>query len=255
MGKNVKLSEIEKGKILAFKAQNLSKREISRKINRSVCVITNFLNSPDSYGKKYQGRKKIFDDRLRRRLRNSASNKKITVKNLQRSLQTTASNSTIKRELKELNIKFKKMKVQPRFKKEHLLKRLEFARDNMATDWSRVWFSDEKKWNLDGPDGYNYYWHDLRKDKMFFQKQSSGGRGVMIWGAVSVKGKTTLCFFNSRVNSEVYKNNLSTNLIPFYDQHDIFQHDNAPCHSSVATREWLQQQNVTVLKWPSLSPD
>ncbi|UMM13991.1 hypothetical protein L5515_001994 [Caenorhabditis briggsae] len=55
----------------------------------------------------------------------------------------------------------------------------------MATDWDKIIFSDEKKFNLDGPDGFNSYWHDLKKDPLHFSKRNFGGGRLMVWGAFS----------------------------------------------------------------------
>ena len=38
-------------------------------------------------------------------------------------------------------------------------------------------------------------------------------------------------------------------------QNWIFQQDNTPCHSSKDTIDWLNKNNIKVLKWPSRSPD
>jgi hypothetical protein len=35
----------------------------------------------------------------------------------------------------------------------------------------------------------------------------------------------------------------------------IFQQDNAPCHTSGGTMEWLRTNNIATLKWPTNSPD
>ena len=53
---------------------------------------------------------------------------------------------------------------------------------------SRQFFSDEKKFNLDGPDGFRYYWHDLRKEPK--SKRVQGGGNVMAWDAFSSLGNT-----------------------------------------------------------------
>lgn len=49
-----------------------------------------------------------------------------------------------------------------------------------ADQWKRVIFSDEKKVNLDGPDGLNYYWHDLRNEKEIKMSRNFGGGAVMV---------------------------------------------------------------------------
>ncbi|CAF1424578.1 unnamed protein product, partial [Rotaria sp. Silwood1] len=52
--------------------------------------------------------------------------------------------------------------------------------------WNKVIWSDEKKFNLDGPDSFSYYWHDLLKEEIFSTRVQGGG-SVMIsasfdWG-------------------------------------------------------------------------
>lgn len=44
------LSDVEKGKILAFSEEGLSLREIGRKLNRHHVTIGNFLRDPVNYG-------------------------------------------------------------------------------------------------------------------------------------------------------------------------------------------------------------
>ncbi|PSN32070.1 hypothetical protein C0J52_16221 [Blattella germanica] len=52
MGRKPPLSDVEKGKVLAYKDQGLSSREIARRIERSPWVVNNFLKHGHDYGKK-----------------------------------------------------------------------------------------------------------------------------------------------------------------------------------------------------------
>uniref|UniRef100_A0A1I7XQM1 Transposable element Tc3 transposase n=1 Tax=Heterorhabditis bacteriophora TaxID=37862 RepID=A0A1I7XQM1_HETBA len=64
----------------------------------------------------------------------------------------------------------------------------------MRCDWEKVIFSDEKKFNLDGPDSCHSYWRDLRKEPLHFSTRTFGGGSVMVWGAFSDMGLVDLAF-------------------------------------------------------------
>ena len=44
-----------------------------------------------------------------------------------------------------------------------------------------MWYTDENKFNLDGPDCLTYYFPGLRKEKRIASRRQQGGGGVMVW--------------------------------------------------------------------------
>ena len=137
----------------------------------------------------------------------------------------------------------------------YISKRLDFAKENLITDWSSVCFSDEKKWNLDGPDGYNNYWHDKRTQELFKKQRQMRGGGVMVWAGIWADGKTDIVFIDGNINSEKYIKVLEGNLLPHQHKFTIFQQNNAPIHNSKMTSEWLIDNDISVVTWPPCSPD
>ena len=75
MPRGTYLTDVEKGKILAFLENELSFREIGRKLARSDRVVRNFPKNKSQYGKnKTGGPKRKLCERDRRRIVKAASN-------------------------------------------------------------------------------------------------------------------------------------------------------------------------------------
>ncbi|GBO10061.1 Transposable element Tc3 transposase [Araneus ventricosus] len=81
----------------------------------------------------------------------------------------------------------------------------------------------------------------------------------MVWAAFGFNGQVGLAFIYGRQNSPKYIETLENHLMPFSEniggRNWEYQHDNAPSHTSSATKNCLNSKNVTVLEWPSMSPD
>uniref|UniRef100_H3G944 Tc1-like transposase DDE domain-containing protein n=1 Tax=Phytophthora ramorum TaxID=164328 RepID=H3G944_PHYRM len=141
----------------------------------------------------------------------------------------------------------------------HKAHRLEWAKHIVVTskkDWLHIIFSDEKKFNLDGPDGLQSYWHDVRRPPRTTVRRQNGGGSVMVWGGFSAKGKTVL---TGRQASAQYIYTASEFLLPYahlnYGMDFVYQQDNASIHTSQKTKAFFEEQGVNVLDWPARSPD
>ncbi len=263
MGRGKQLSEFEMGLITAYKSQGKSISEISGLVSRSRHVVYNYIEDIENYGtKKSPGRPAALTPHDHRRALRLASNKEKSANDIKSDIGTTACRRTVSNYLNKCpHLKYQKMNGKPPLTELHKADRLEFARNHMtwSSEWHSVIFSDEKKFNLDGPDGWKFYWHDLRKEPQYFQKRVQGGGSVMVWGAFGSAGKLELAVLDGRMDSSRYQAMLNTHLLPFGPAvggpNWVFQQDNAPCHASKATMEWLRSKNIGLLEWPSRSPD
>ena len=258
-----RLTEFEKGQIVALSSQGFSCRAVAIRIERSKSVVNNFLRLKDSYGKKNSGgRPKKLSPREERRVLKLASTGKFSSTQLINETQIKVCKKTICNVLNHSGkFEYCAKLVQPKLLPRHKEQRLAFAQRVMSWDdkWIEVVFSDEKKFNLDGPDGWKSYWHDLRKEKAIHSKQHSGGGSLMVWGCFGFNGVGVLEFISGRMSGEDYRKLLQVSLIPvgpaIGGENWVFQHDNAPIHCCKIVKQFLSRSGTSVLDWPAKSAE
>lgn len=294
MPRGTQLTDSEVGQIRAYHNAGFSQTQIAKELHRSRGAVQNVIKLGLDYNTKnhLRAKPKALDNRDKREIQKLAGTGQYSVREIQREIATKVSHMTVYRAMKENdNLEWTKKSSQPPLTQRHKDDRLEFARTHQTWDkeWKKVVFSDEKKFNLDGPDSFSYYWHDLRKEKEIFSKRQHGtffkikfmlatmeimtkfnsclniplkflgGGSVMFWGAFGYHGKSELQKVNPRSTSTDYQNLLQCGLLRDGNRMGgrgwVFQQDNAPIHVSKSTKEWLNAKKVRVLDWPPRSPD
>ncbi len=82
----------------------------------------------------------------------------------------------------------------------------------------------------------------------------------MLWGCFSAAGTGRLVTIEGKMNAAKYRDILDEHLLQSAQDLRLgrrftFQQDNDPKHTAKITKEWLHNNSVTVLEWPSQSPD
>ncbi|KAF0758028.1 hypothetical protein AaE_004068 [Aphanomyces astaci] len=229
MGRGPLLTEVEVGMVLALRDHGFTHRAIAEHVGRSTKAIRTVIDQREGYGSNFKGRKpaKLIGRELRLLIR-EASKTGLSARSLATSLDIDASLRTCQRRLQgSENMEYVKRKHMPMLKKSHKIARLEHVKKYLKDPpfWPGIIWSDEKRFNLDGPDGLQYYWHDLRKEPDTYFTRRNGGGGVMVWGAFSSSGLSELAFLTGNQNSVCYCDTLGNYLFPFAHEH-YGQHQN-----------------------------
>jgi hypothetical protein len=134
-------------------------------------------------------------------------------------------------------------------------KRVGFAQKWLGSSFENVIFSDEVSMQL----FRNKVWIWCRSDELLhgFSVPSRQPR-LTAWGGISRRGRTLSTVVEGTIDSAEYCSILSKCLVgksPFSDRPWLLQHDNAPAHTSRATKQFLVKKRIKTLDWPASSPD
>lgn len=263
MSRGKALNEVEKTTICLRKRQGWTMKKMAEELGRSATVVRNYLKNPKGYGRsRGPGRPSTLSKKDRLKIIEMGKQGTKSAREIKIATQVNCSIRTIQLVLQKCpELVYTKKKKAPMLLERHIDARKAFAEHHLTneTPWSKIIFSDEKKFNLDGPDGFAYYWHDLEKDPQIHSKRQGGGGSVMVWAAISSFGKTDLLLTEGTINSHKYCEILSKALIPFLQKHPkkkfVFQQDNASIHKSKFTKSFISDNDIETLEWPAKSPD
>lgn len=217
------------------------------------------------------GRRRATTDHEDRYIRLTARRERtVTARTLQTRLRqstgTRVSDQTIRNRLHENGQRSRRRVVRLKLTRRHRAARLRFARDhsNWTMDnWRTVLFTDECKIKFFSDDRRVRVWR--REGERFVEPcihgtDRFGGPSVMVWGGISLLGKTELVILDEgTVTAASYVEQvIQPHVIPFSQRVGnsfVFMHDNARAHTARTTQRALTDANITVLPWPAMSPD
>lgn len=252
-----------------------SQREIAEKVMLSRETVRSMINKYKNtkcignlFGRGRKRKTTATTDRLiQRKLKVDRRKSTGTVTaELETELGILLSQSTIRRRAHEAGLFGRVARKKPYVNKVNRGKRMKYAREMLAKPfgfWDTVIWSDESKYNLFGSDEKVMVWRSRGEEfdpKCTVPTVKYGGGSVMVWGCFTKAGVGKLYILDGTMDRFYYRRILEENLLPSIHQlglgtNFMFMHDNDPKHTSALVNDWLRNNNIKVLEWPSSSPD
>ena len=180
---------------------------------------------------------------------------------LQQATGVNVSAQTIRNRLHEGCQRARHPVVDPVLTAQHPGARLAFPREHknwQVSHWCPVQpCPDERRFSLTTCDGCERLW---RREGECGQHERSGGSSVMVWGGISMEGRTDLCRLeNGSLTAIRYQDEILEPIVRPYagavGPGFLLMHDNARPHVARVCRQYLEDEGIDTIEWPSRSPD
>ncbi|KAJ1197141.1 hypothetical protein NDU88_001003 [Pleurodeles waltl] len=160
MGQKKDLTGSEKSKIVRYLAEGCSTLKIAKLLKRDHRTIKRFIQNSQQGRKKRveKPRRKITAHELRKVKRAAATMPLATSLAIFQSCNITGVPKSTRCAILRDMAKVRKAERRPPLNKTHKLKRQDWAKKYLKTDFSKVLWTDEMRVSLDGPDGWARGW-------------------------------------------------------------------------------------------------
>ena len=194
--------------------------------------------------------------------RNSKINQRKTSEELIRDLDESGvhvSSSTFGRRVLEKERKARKPKKKQLLPAAMKKKRFNWEKNWSEDDWSRVLFSDESHFFVQGfnPKFFRCSPNEKLREEHFVQTVKHADK-KMFWGCFSINGPRSLVSVEGMINTKAYLKIIERKVCKKFSAlqpRAIFQQDSAPCHKAKMITNCFKKMKITVLDWPGNSPD
>jgi transposase len=239
---------------------------IARELKMNEQTVHNVIDKYEKTGTvHYQpksGRKrKLSDAQVRQAVRKAKKGK--SAPQIAQEIEIDVDPRTIQRRLREAGLFYGKVLKVEKLTKLHKERRVEYSKDMKAYNWKRVFFSDEKTFQLGTTPTHGWQEHTDRVVKEYVKHAPK----LHVWGAIGYYGRTELYCFQENLNSKVYqgilKQNLKESKLIYSNDAPktlagnwIFLQDNAPSHRAKKTMELVEELvGDRFIRHPAKSPD
>ncbi len=198
--------------------------------------------------------------------RNRMSTARALQNDLQQATGVNVSDQTIRNRLHEVGLRARRPLVGPVLTARHRGARLEFAivhQNWQVCHWRPVLFTDESRFTLSTCDGRERVWRSRRERYAacnIIQHDRFGCGSVMVWGGISMEGRTDLYRLDSGTLTAIrYRDEILGPIVRPYagavGPGFLLVHDNARPHVARVCRQFLEDLGTDTIEWPPRSPD